>query len=160
MTYSPVDGNDEITKDDNNRVIEVIETETDFEGNSNKPNLAIQSGVEIYDVNSHDSSKVYGLGKYTFKPRLKYLNSKPYDELDEKDRDKLYVINSYRHCSGKSIIPSTLTFDKDPQQFSHKFATELLCSSTPRPPLRGLSSIDKQCVSRDSIPATIQTEDA
>ncbi|XP_045192128.1 uncharacterized protein LOC123548702 [Mercenaria mercenaria] len=106
----------------------------DCENGHNKcrKNLAINPGVEIYDVDPSDEYRVSGLGKYTFKPRLKYMKSKPYHEIDEKDRDKLYVINSYKHCSGKSILPSTLTFDKDPEKFSNKFATDLLCSSTPR----------------------------
>ncbi|XP_060582259.1 uncharacterized protein LOC132738688 [Ruditapes philippinarum] len=101
-----------------------------------RTNLAINPGAEIYTIDPSNESKVSGLGKYTFKPRLKYLKSKPYDEIDEKDREKLYVINSYKHCSGKSIVPETLTFDKDPQKFSDTFATDLLCSSTPRQPVR------------------------
>ncbi|XP_045192141.2 uncharacterized protein LOC123548705 isoform X2 [Mercenaria mercenaria] len=108
---------------------------TDDSGNSHdncRRNLAINPGVEIYS----NESRVHGLGKYTFKPRLKYMNSKPYNEMEEKDRDKLYVINSYKHCSGKSVLPSTLTFDKDPEKFSNKFATDLLCSSTPRQPAK------------------------
>lgn len=105
--------------------------------------MAINPGVEIYNINPADSSKFSGLGKYTFKPRLKYMTSKPYFEIEEKDREKLYVINSYKHCSGKSILPSTLTFDKDPEKFSNKFATDLLCSSTPRPGTKHLLKKEK-----------------
>ncbi|KAL4234782.1 hypothetical protein ACF0H5_006424 [Mactra antiquata] len=129
--------------------------EVDNEQAAGKPNLAIQSGVEIYNVNPLDSPRVHdGLGKYTFKPRLKYLNSVPYNEIGEKDRDKLYVINSYRHCLGKSIVPSILTFDKDPVQFSDQFATDLLCSSTPRQHLRRLVKVDHcPTLSCENIPS-------
>ena len=106
------------------------------EHNKSRKNLAINPGAEIYNVDRSNESRVNGLGRYTFKPRLKYLKSKPYDEIDEKDRDKLYVINSYKHCSGKSLVPETLTFDKDPKKFSDSFATDLLCSSTPRQPAK------------------------
>lgn len=104
----------------------------DNEPNMFRQNLAINDGAEIYDSDIGDAPRPVGLGRYTFKPRLKYLTSKPYFEIAEKDRENLYVINSYKHCAGKSILPSTLTFDTDPEQFSHKFATDLLCSSTPR----------------------------
>lgn len=116
-----------------------------------KQNLALKSGVEIYDMDNQSPNKIRGLGRYTFKPRIKYLKSVPFTELEVKDREKLYVINSYKHCAGKSILPATLNFDKDPDTFTKKFANDLLCSSTPRQPVRHLARpVDEPCLQASS----------
>lgn len=115
-------------------------------------NLAVKPGTEIYDIGDDRSTRVHGLGRYTFKPRLKYMKSIPFTEIEKKDREKLYVINSYKHCAGKSILPATLTFDKDPETFSNKFAADLLCSSTPRQPARHLVKPFDRSKSLDSLP--------
>lgn len=146
--YHPVDY--KINMNDIDDHVEAKSNDTEHIHDKCKENMAIKPGVEIYNVDPPDPYKVSGLGKYTFKPRLKYMATKPYLEIDEKDREQLYVINSYRHCSGKSILPSTLTFDKDPEKFSDKFATDLLCSSTPKPEIKH-SSKHERSRSKESI---------
>ncbi|KAH3769013.1 uncharacterized protein LOC127846580 isoform X1 [Dreissena polymorpha] len=106
--------------------------------------------AEIYGQ-TDKSRKVTRLGKYTFKPRLKYTNCNELLCRDKETKEKLYVINSYKHCAGKSIVPSTLTFDKDPDNFTAKFNKEFLCSSTPRQGTKQLSLTNISAISTDSI---------
>lgn len=100
---------------------------------NSKPKMGKETPVHEFESNQklpevHNESQTRGT--YTFKPRLKLTNCNQF--IDKAEREKLFVINSYKHCSGKSVLPSVMTFDEDPDHFSSKFAKEFLCSSTPR----------------------------
>ncbi|KAH3769010.1 uncharacterized protein LOC127846579 [Dreissena polymorpha] len=129
-------------------VIDCEERTTDLKDR----NVAIGDSVEINVPEvTGKSTKAAGVGKYMFKPRLKYTNCNEILFKDKNEKEKLYVINSYKHCAGKSIVPSTLTFDKDPDNFTTKFNNEFLCSSTPRQGARQLMLSNIQNISTDSI---------
>lgn len=116
-------------------------------------NLPVGKDTKIYDSGACEMSpEIRGRGKYMFKPRLKYTNCNQFFEIDKSEKEKLYVINSYKHCSGKSILPASLSFD-DPEKFSNKFAAEFLCSSTPRQTAKHLTLDPKLSLSVDSIDA-------
>ncbi|KAH3769014.1 uncharacterized protein LOC127846578 [Dreissena polymorpha] len=119
-------------------------------------NVAFDDCVEINVPGvTEKSTKAVGVGKYMFKPRLKYTNCNEILFKDKDEKEKLYVINSYKHCSGKSIVPSTLTFDKDPDNFTAKFNNEFLCSSTPRQGARQLMLSNILNTSTDSINSNV-----
>jgi hypothetical protein len=95
-------------------------------------NMAINSDVEIYNTDINSEFRADGLGKYTFKPTLNYMKSKSCHDIDE-ENDKLSMRNSYkRSFPGQSNPRSTSTAEKGRDKFSTKFASGLLCSSTPR----------------------------
>jgi hypothetical protein len=95
-------------------------------------NMAINPDVEIYNTDINSILRANGLGKYTFKPTLNYMKSKSCHDIDEKN-DQLSERNSYKQSfSGQSNPRSTSISDKGRDKFSTKFASGLLCSSTPR----------------------------
>ena len=141
------------SSDDTSNVVYPNSTKT--EQNTENPKDSIKTlgqepEIHVMKPNdkSHDSPV---LGRYTFRPRLKLTNCNQYMDMDKEEREKLYVVNSYKHCSGKSLLPTVLTFDEDPEQFSNKFAQEFLCASTPRQNAKHLSLSQMLSPSIESI---------
>ncbi|WAR26336.1 hypothetical protein MAR_012040 [Mya arenaria] len=138
------------TENENHQAFNVFKRNSDDNG-IQKENF-IWENAEINDPDRNElSPELIGLGKYTFKPRLKYTNCNEILFTDKHEKDKLYVINSYKHCSGKSINPGNLTFDTDPKKFSCKFANDVLCSSTPRQGSKHMSLPTMNTPSIDSL---------
>ncbi|WAR26340.1 hypothetical protein MAR_012044, partial [Mya arenaria] len=150
--YNPVPERNDFfaTENENHQASNVFKRNSD-DNDIQKENL-IGEYAEINDPDRNElSHELIGLGKYTFKPRLKYTNCNEILFTDKHEKDKLYVINSYKHCSGKSINPGNLTFDTDPEKFSCKFANDVLCSSTPRQGSKRISLPTMNTPSIDSL---------
>ena len=89
--------------------------------------ITIKNSVQCFDENSSSST----LGNYMFKPRLKHIEALT-NKVDIQDIAANGVLNIYKHCSGNVALPVTMNVDPD------DFATELLCASTPRQPVKHL----------------------
>ena len=117
----------------------------------------------ICDIDDSEHTLQFsGLGKYIYKPRLKYTtcNEKLCSRSKHKTNEDVQtltanedvqVINSDKHCSGKSFVDRNISFDRDPQTFSCTFAKELLCSSTPRQGPKQLTSPNIEATSIESV---------
>ncbi|XP_052778628.1 uncharacterized protein LOC128216076 [Mya arenaria] len=82
------------TENENHQAFSVFKRNSD-DNDIQKENL-IGENAEINDPDRNElSPELIGLGKYTFKPRLKYTNCNEILFTDKHEKDKLYVINSY-----------------------------------------------------------------
>ncbi|XP_052781686.1 uncharacterized protein LOC128218156 isoform X1 [Mya arenaria] len=152
LIYNPLPERNDFfaTENENHQASSVFKRNSD--DNDSQKEILIGGNAELNDPHRNEiSPELIGLGEYTFKPRLKYTNCNEILFTDKHEKDKLYVINSYKHCSGKSINPGSLTFDTDPKQFSCKFANDVLCSSTPRQGSKHMSLHTMNTPSIDSL---------
>jgi hypothetical protein len=92
---------------------EILEIENNIDSaddviTKEKNNLAINSDAEIYTTGDSDEYRLRGLGKYTFKPRSKYLNYVIEYENFEKKREKIFAIKFSRAASRNLVVEKSL----------------------------------------------------